>query len=72
MTVEDIVDLLTTKSQDKFQLDIIQYLMDRYNELLKEGRKKSAEDRKTVANSLKRFIRKDTLDVNEITTDFRR
>ena len=70
MTVEDIVDLLTTKSQDKFQLDIIQYLMDRYNELLKEGRKKSAEDRKTVANSLKRFIRKDTLDVNEITTDF--
>ena len=70
MSVDEIVELLTTKPQDKFQLDFIQYLMDMNKVLLKDGRKKSADDRKTVANSLKKFTRMNTLDVNELDAEF--
>jgi hypothetical protein len=72
MSLDSIVDTLKNKPQNNFKLDIIAYLNDECTSMMKLGRKKekSAKARQTVANSLQKFIKKDTLDVNELTTKF--
>ncbi|MCL2028487.1 MAG: site-specific integrase [Bacteroidales bacterium] len=70
MSLGTIIDTLSKKPKNEFRLDIIAYLIDEYELLKKQGKKQSAAVRKTVANSLKRFCKKNELDVNELTTEF--
>jgi integrase len=74
-TVHEVVEILETpqqKEQEIFKLDIISHLMTEYERLLALGRKKkkTAGSRQTVANSLKSYCRRDSLDVNELNTKF--
>jgi integrase len=71
-SLNDIVETLTKKSKNDFELDFIEYLMNEYRTMSKLGKNKesTAYSRKVVANSLKKYTRRDTLDVNELTTSF--
>lgn len=70
MSIEDLVVKLKNRLQggDKFHLDFMQYTQDKAS-----GMKKGTGDTYlSVLNSLRRFIKRESLDISEINTNFLR
>ena len=56
------------KGGDRFRLDFLQYMTDKAAEM----KKSTGDTYRVTVNSIKRFIKRDTLDVAEINADFLR
>lgn len=69
--VERIVEYLTSDI-DNFRLDFIAYGRKIADDIEKEGRLGTAKQYRIAINALVRFIKKDTLDIGEITASFMR
>jgi len=70
--VELVSDIIEGKEEPnrKFQLNFIQYGRDYVNSLMKKGRAGNARMYETALNSLEKYVDRDNLDINEITTLF--
>jgi len=68
LTIDELKDKLVEKvnSPYAFRLDFFTFAADK----MKSMERKTAEGYQTSLNALKRFIKKETLDINDITTKF--
>jgi integrase len=71
MTAGQIIERLQ-RGRGAFRLDFIQFGRDRIERLRKEGRTGTARTYGTAINALVKYIRRDTLDISEITGSFLR
>lgn len=72
-TVEQVVELITRKeNQEVFDLDFLAYGKSYVERLKQEGKSGTANSYQFALNNLTRFIGRETLSVNEITTSFLR
>lgn len=71
LTVEQVVDLIKNhKNNNSFTLDFIEFSKEVIEKLKQEGRGSTAGVYQKAINSLKKYINRDYLDINEITSRF--
>lgn len=67
MTVEQVVEIITSDSQEVFDLDIVAYGRAYATQLEKEGRIGTARTYNVAINSLVRYVEREKISVKEIT-----
>lgn len=67
MTVEQVVEIITSDSQEVFDLDIVAYGKAYAKQLEKEGRSGTARTYTVAINSLVRFMEREEISIKEIT-----
>lgn len=67
MTVEQVVEIITSDSQEVFELDIVAYGRAYATQLEKEGRIGTARTYNVAINSLVRYVEREKISVKEIT-----
>jgi len=71
MDVEQVFNLITqTEKLDGFSIDIIEYGKKQIDILLKNGKKGTARNIGLSLNNLMKFIKRERIDINEITAKF--
>lgn len=67
MTVEQVVEIITSDNQEVFDLDIVAYGRAYAKQLEKEGRSGTARTYTVAINSLVRFMEREEISIKEIT-----
>ena len=70
MNVEEVVKLITSDSDEKFELNIVEYAWKEYQRMIDNGHIGNALTYKTAINSLVKFVGRDNVMVSEITVRF--
>lgn len=70
MSVDEIVDLITSKEEDRFDLDIAGYMEKHIAKLYATGHDGNAKTYQCALNSLRKFTERDSVSVFEITVGF--
>lgn len=70
MTVEQVVDLITSTNEDKFELDIVEYTYKEIERMQAAGHGGNAASYRTAIRSLVRFVGRDKVMISEITVKF--
>lgn len=70
MTVEQVVDLITSDQQEKFELDIVAYTWKEIERMQASGHGGNAASYRTAIRSLVKFVGRDKVMISEITVKF--
>lgn len=70
MTVEQVVELITSSIDEHFDLDIVDYATKYITHLKNVGRNGTARVYETAINSLKKFAGREKISIHEITVKF--
>ena len=72
MSIEQVIELLTEKKSDKFELDIVDYTKNQIKIMQETGHKGNATTYEVAINSMIRFAGRDKIQISEITAKFLR
>ena len=70
MSVEEVVRLITSEADERFELDIVAFARQEIERMIATGHKGNAYTYNTAINSLTKFARRERVMVSEITVKF--